>query len=464
MTSYKLNPQITSSIFRAYDIRGIVGDSFTPDNVYTIGRALGSTAKDQGETSMVVARDGRLSGPELSKALIAGILDCGLDVIDIGAVPTPVLYFATHTLNTRSGVMLTGSHNPPDYNGIKAVIKGKTLSEDGIYNLYHRIEAQQFATGQGRASNQEIISAYIERITQEIKLKQKLRIVIDCGNGIPGAVAPQLFKALGCEVIELFCDVDGRFPNHHPDPLIPENLEDVIHAVKTHQADIGLAFDGDGDRLGVVSDKGEIIWPDRQMLLYAIEVLKQYPGASIVYDVKCTSHLGPTIEKHGGKPIMWRTGHSVLKAKLHEIKGPLAGEMSGHIFFNDRWYGFDDGLYAGVRLLEILAASQRKCSEIFAALPNSVNTPELKLNIADERKFSFMEEFKSKATFADGKINTIDGVRVDFNYGFALVRPSNTTPCLTLRFEADNDENLKHIQELVRKQLLALDHNLVLPF
>jgi phosphomannomutase/phosphoglucomutase len=464
MASYKINTQVPSDIFRAYDIRGIVGDSFTPDNVYTIGRALGSAAKEQGETTMAVARDGRLSGPELSQALIAGILDCGIDVIDIGAVPTPLLYFATHTLATRSGVMLTGSHNPPDYNGIKAVIKSKTLSEDSIYSLYHRIEAKNFTEGSGKISHAEIILPYIQRITQDIKLKRKLKIVIDSGNGIPGAVAPQLFKALGCEVIELFCDVDGRFPNHHPDPLIPENLTDLIHAVKQHHADIGLAFDGDGDRLGVVTDQGEIIWPDRQMLLYAIEILKHYPGAPIVFDVKCTSHLGPTIAKHGGKPIMWRTGHSVLKAKLQETKGPLAGEMSGHIFFNDRWYGFDDGLYTGVRLLEIIANDQRSCSEIFAALPNSVNTPELKLAIADDRKFKFMEEFKTKAKFSEGTVNTIDGVRVDFPYGFGLVRPSNTTPYLTLRFEADNAENLQRVQNIFREQLLALDKSLVLPF
>lgn len=463
--TYKINPQIPASIFRAYDIRGVVGDALTPNNIYTIGKALGSTAKDQGETAVVVARDGRLSGPELSKALIEGVLDCGIDVIDIGAVPTPLLYFATHTFkNTNSGIMLTGSHNPPNYNGIKSVIQGKTLSEDSIYALLKRIQAQQFSSGRGQYSSAEIIPAYIQRITQDVQLKRKLKIVIDSGNGIPGAVAPELFKALGCEVIELFCDVDGNFPNHHPDPIIPENLEDLIHAVKQHDADIGLAFDGDGDRLGLITNKGEIIWPDRQMLLYSTEILKHYPGATIVFDVKCTSHLGPMIEKHGGIPIMWRTGHSVLKAKLKEINGPLAGEMSGHIFFNDRWYGFDDGLYTGVRLLEILAAGEKTISEIFADLPNSVNTPELKLAIDDEHKFKFMEQFKSQSTFSEGIVNTIDGVRVDFPFGFGLVRPSNTTPYLTLRFEADNEANLQRVQNIFREQLLAMDESLVLPF
>lgn len=456
--------KVPESIFRAYDIRGIVGESLTPEIVYTIGRAIGSAVKEKKENKIIVARDGRLSGPVLLEALTKGLLDCGCDVIDVGAVPTPLLYFATHTLGTKSGVVLTGSHNPPDYNGLKIVINGETLSETKITDLYDRIQQGKFAEGKGNFSKQEIIPAYMNRIQSDIKLKRKLKVVVDCGNGIMGVVAPQLLKTLGCEVIPLFCEVDGNFPNHHPDPIIPENLLDLINAVKQSQADIGLAFDGDGDRVGVVDNQGNIIWPDRQLMLYAIDVLGRHPGAQIIYDVKCTGTLAPVIEKHGGKPLMWKTGHSVMKAKLMETGAPLGGELSGHIFFKDRWYGFDDGLYVGVRLLEILANQQKSSAELFADLPNTVNTPELKLLLSEERKFLFMEEFKSRAIFSEGVVNKIDGVRVDFSYGFGLVRPSNTSPCLTLRFEADNQANLIKIKDLFRKELLKIDPALNLPF
>lgn len=455
---------ISPTIFRAYDIRGVVGETLTPDIISTIAHAIGSQVRDQGEHKVIIARDGRLSGPGFSQALAQGLQASGCDVLDIGAVPTPVLYFATHISSVSSGVMITGSHNPANYNGLKIVIKGETLAEQNIYRLYQRIQAKDFRCGQGSYECQDFTTSYLNRIQQDVKLKRKLKVVIDCGNGIAGNLAPKLFKALGCDVVELFCEVNGHFPNHHPDPSIPENLQDLIANVKSHHADVGLAFDGDGDRLGVVSNEGEIIWPDRQMMLYAIDVLKRQPNAQIIYDVKCTSHLAHIVEQHGGQPLMWKTGHSLVKAKLRETGAPLAGEMSGHIFFQERWYGFDDGLYTAARLLEILASEVRSCSEIFNSLPNSINTPELKLMLPEERKFAFMEEFKAKAKFPLAKINTIDGLRVDFNYGFGLVRPSNTTPCLVLRFEADTQVNLKHIQTLFRHELLAVDGSLHLPF
>lgn len=461
---FTLANTISPDIFRAYDVRGIVGHGITPEAVYTLGIAIGSEGKAQGEDTFVIARDGRLSGPELVLALEAGLRKSGCDVINIGIVPTPVLYFATHTLPVRSGVMLTGSHNPADYNGLKIVIGGQSLSGEAIQGLYQRIQAKNFTDGQGASSTQDVIASYIARIKQDIKLQRPLRVVIDCGNGVSGVIAPQLFRALGCEVIELFCEIDGRFPNHHPDPAEPENLQSLIHAVNQHQADVGLAFDGDGDRLGVVTNKGEIIWPDRQLMLFAIDVLVRNPGATIIYDVKSSSHLEKVIKDHSGEPVMWKTGHSFIKTKLQQTQGLLAGEMSGHIFFKERWYGFDDALYAGARLLEILSARSQTSSEVFAAIPNSVNTPELKLPIAEKDKFSFMETFKANANFDGAKLTTIDGLRVDFKDGWGLIRPSNTTPCLVLRFEADNQASLERIQKLFRQQLLDVDKNLILSF
>jgi phosphomannomutase/phosphoglucomutase len=455
---------IPRSIFRAYDIRGEVDVTFTAEYVYQIGLAIGSEARARGDDKVIMARDGRLSGPELSLALGQGLLSSGCDVIDIGAVPTPVLYYATHVLETRSGVMLTGSHNPANYNGVKIVLAGQTLSEDAIQALYQRIIDENFSKGHSKPSFQEITANYIAKIRDTVKLNKSLKIVVDCGNGIAGEIAPLLLRELGCEVLELFCDVDGTFPHHHPDPSQPDNLQDLIQAVALHKADLGVAFDGDGDRLGVVTNHGEIILPDRLMMLFAMDVLKQHSGAPIIFDVKCTRHLADVIAAHGGKPLLWKTGHSFIKAKMKEVNAPLAGEMSGHLFFKDRWFGFDDGLYAAARLLEIVSNHDASVSEIFMKFPDSVNTPELKLPMADEEKFSFMQRFAEQAQFANAKITTIDGVRADFPQGFGLMRASNTTPYLILRFEADDLQGLHHIQQLFRQQLLQMQPDLNLPF
>lgn len=462
--NYQIPTHISQSIFRAYDIRGVIHDALTPDVVYAIGRAVGDMAQECGEKTVIVGRDGRLSGPSLLQALAEGLLDSGCDVIDIGEVPTPLLYFATHYLSSQSGVMLTGSHNPPDYNGLKIVVAGKTLAEDDIQSLYQRIIQQNLCSGRGRLQHVDVIEAYIKRIVSDVRLQRPYKVVVDCGNGVAGKVAPALLKALGCTVVELFCQVDGNFPNHHPDPSELENLQDLIKTVQAQKADIGLAFDGDGDRLGVVTDAGIVIWPDRQLMLYAQDVLSRVPAAEIIYDVKCTRYLADIIEKHGGKPLMWKTGHSLVKAKLRETGAPLAGEMSGHIFFKERWFGFDDGLYTAARLLEILTKDQRPASEIFAELPDSVNTPELKVAIPEQEKFVFMQRLLAESNFAGAKINTVDGIRADFDDGWGLVRPSNTTPYLILRFEADSADSLARIQHLFGQQLLAIDSTLKLPF
>ena len=456
----RLNPEI----FRAYDIRGVVGESLTADVVKQIGRAIGSEAFDRGEQKVVIARDGRLSGPELLKALKQGLLESGRDVVDLGAVPTPLLYFATHYLSTRSGVMLTGSHNPSNYNGLKIVIAGETLAGDDVQRLKERIETGNLLSGHGSSEELSISEDYIAQITGDIALAQPLKVVIDCGNGIAGAVAPTLYKTLGCEVIELYCDVDGRFPNHHPDPSKPDNLKELIDTVKQSGADIGLAFDGDGDRLGVVDSNGKIIWADRQLMLYAMDVLSRHPGTDIIYDVKCSRHLARVITGHGGRPLMWRTGHSFIKAKMRETGALLAGEQSGHIFFKERWFGFDDAIYTGARLLEILAADFRKSADIFKSLPEGVSTPELNVSISDARKFGYVDRLAKLGNWAGGQLNTTDGIRVDFADGWGLVRASNTTPSLVIRFEADDEPALERIKELFRAQMLALDPNVDLPF
>lgn len=455
---------ISPSIFRAYDIRGIVGKTLTEDVMYALGRALGSLVIEKGENCIAVGRDGRLSGPLLSKVLCQGILTTGCNIIDVGMVPTPLLYYATFVLNTRSGVMLTGSHNPPDYNGLKMMVGGETLAEAGIQNLYQRIVQEHFCQGQGHITEYAILEPYLSDIVQDIKLRRRLNVVVDCGNGIAGKVAPELFRRLGCKVHELFCENDGTFPNHHPDPSQTENLQDLIHEVKRNQADVGLAFDGDGDRLGVVTNRGEIIWPDRQLMLFTKSVLSDYPGAKIIYDVKCTSHLATLIRALGGQPIMWKTGHSLIKSKLAETGAVLAGEMSGHLFFKDRWYGFDDAIYAGARLLQELAATDMDCATLFNTIPNSVNTPELKLFVEEEEKFLLMQQLIENADFSAAEIMTIDGLRVNFSDGWGLVRPSNTTPCLVLRFEAESEPVLARIQELFRQLFLSVNPGLVLPF
>ncbi|EKE01057.1 MAG: hypothetical protein ACD_21C00228G0006 [uncultured bacterium] len=463
MANYKIVKSIPKEIFRAYDIRGIVGEGFTPDNIYTIGLAIGSETLDRGENTIAIGRDGRLSGPELLPAMEAGILASGCNVVNIDEVTTPILYYAAAIMGSQSGAMLSGSHNPPNYNGIKIVIGGETLYGDAIERLYQRIITQEFKFGTGKAEKVEIIDDYIHRIESDVKLSRSLKVVIDCGNGVGGIVAPQLFRKLGCEVTELYCEVDGNFPNHQPDPSVPKNLEALVAAVKEKKADVGLAFDGDADRVGVVTEKGEIIAADRLLMLFAIDLLSRHPGATIPYDVKCTRHLAEQITKHGGVPLMYKTGHSLIKAKMKEIGALLAGELSGHMFIKERWFGFDDGIYVGARFLEMLATGEKSCSEIFAELPNSVNTPELKIPLAEAQKFQFMEKFVQNAKFPGGKINTIDGLRVDYNDGFGLVRPSNTSPYLIMRFEGDTQEALVRIQDIFKEQLLLLDPKLQLP-
>lgn len=464
----KANKQIAINphIFRAYDIRGIVGETLTEESVYLIGKALGSLVLDHGGTQIAIARDGRLSGPALLQRLSDGILSVGCDVIDLGMVPTPLLYFATHQFAEQSGVMLTGSHNPPNYNGLKMVVKGATLSEDAIQSLYQRILDNRFYHGRISTRHEvNIVEEYIKAVCGNVTLARPLKVVIDAGNGVAGAIAPTLFKALGCEVYPLFCEVDGTFPNHHADPSQVENLQDLIVAVKEQQADIGLAFDGDGDRLGVVTNAGEIIWPDRLLMLYAKALLAAQPNAKIIYDVKCTDHLAALIESLGGEPIMWKTGHSLIKAKMAETNAHIAGEMSGHFFFKDRWHGSDDALYAGARLLEILSHHVEDAQSIFSHIPNSVNTPELKVFVEDEDKFLLMRTLIDKAAFQDVKeMLTIDGLRVNFADGWGLVRPSNTSPYLVLRFEAMNQGVLENIQTKFRDWLLSVKPDLVIPF
>ncbi len=466
MSNHHLSFKCPKEIFRAYDIRGIVEETLTEAVVEAIGQAIGTTVLEAGECAVIVGRDGRLSGASLQAALQAGILATGCDVVDIGMVPTPLLYFATQYLNIPSGIMITGSHNPSNYNGLKIMIGGKALYGEGILSLYTMIERNAFQTGQGQKSEKNVFDAYIEMIKKDIKLPNPLKIVVDCGNGVAGVIAPLLYKALGCEVVPLFCEVDGRFPNHHPDPGQPKNLTHLIGAVLTQKADLGLAFDGDGDRLGVVDNEGKIIWPDRQLMLFAKEIIGRCPHAKIIFDVKCTRHVADVVEKLGGEPLMWKTGHSLIKAKMQETGALLAGEMSGHLFFKDRWFGFDDALYAGARLLEIIASekSKRTVSEIFSTLPDSVNTPELILSATETSKFEQVQKMIENARFKDAKISTIDGLRVDFEDGFGLVRPSNTGPNLILRFEGDTPSALQRIQAEFRSLMLAVEPTWVLPF
>ena len=457
---------VDPSIFRAYDIRGVLGKTLTAGVARQIGRAVGSEARERGLHEIIVGRDGRLSGPELSNALIDGLRSTGCNVIDIGAAPTPVLYFATYHLNAGSGISVTGSHNPPDYNGFKIMLGGETLAESAITALYTRIAENRFVDGSGGLQKMDVIKDYVERITGDVMIEHKLKVVVDCGNGIAGAVAPAVLEGVGCEVIPLYCDVDGTFPNHHPDPSDLHNLQDLILSVKQMNADLGLAFDGDGDRLGVVTASGEVIYPDRLLMLFARDVLTRAPGAIIIYDVKCTGKLQPLILQAGGSPIMWKTGHSLIKSKMRETDAALAGEMSGHFFFKERWYGFDDGIYAAARLTEILAADPdgRTPQEIFDGLPKGVSTPELKIPMAEGEHHAFIERFQKKATFEGARVTTIDGVRADWSDGWGLVRASNTTPILVLRFDADTDAALLRIQDAFRKQLKDLNPNLELPF
>jgi phosphomannomutase/phosphoglucomutase len=465
---------ISSSIFKAYDIRGIVdGDpsvvTLTDAAVRGVGAALGLRAREAGIPAIVVGRDGRLSGPRLVAALIDGITATGVDAIDIGMVPTPVVYFATVLTGCGSGVAVTGSHNPPEYNGLKMMLGGATLYGDGIRALYDAIVAPGFearfaGTPRGKVVQRDVTAEYMAKIVGDVKLARPMKIVMDCGNGVAGGLAPQLFRALGVEVDGLFTEVDGTFPNHHPDPAHPENLEDVVRRLRETDAEIGIAFDGDGDRLGVVTKSGQIIWPDRQLMLYAQDVLAARPGGQIIYDVKCTRNLAPWVRAHGGEPLMWRTGHSLIKAKLKETGAPLAGEMSGHVFFNDRWYGFDDGLYTGARLLEILSRSADP-SAVLEALPDATATPELQIRTAEGENFRLVEALQKQARFEGAtEVITIDGVRAEYPDGFGLARPSNTTPVVVTRFEADSPAALARIQKAFRDAILQVAPGTRIPF
>lgn len=463
---FQVPDQIPESIFRAYDIRGLVDKTLTENGVYAVSLAFAAEALAEGESRIVVAKDGRLSAERLFKALTQGLMDSGCEVIDIGAVPTPLLYYATHKLGQGTGIMLTGSHNPADHNGLKMLIGHKTLTTDRVRALYERYRDGRYK--QDRNGHYErydnIIDDYINEVISSIHLDRPLKVVADCGNGIAGAVVPKLLEKLGCQVAPLYCEVDGRFPNHHPDPAVVANMQDLQNEVLAQNADIGIALDGDGDRLGVVDDEGRIVWPDRYLMLLARQVLQDRAGENVIFDVKCSRHLPQVITSCGGQPVMWKTGHSLLKMKLQQDNAPLAGELSGHVFFNDRWYGFDDGLYAAVRILEVLAEEQQSLSQLLRAFPDDVTTPELKLYVDESRKFGLMEEIAEKASFDGANITTIDGLRVDFADGWGLVRPSNTTPCLVLRFEADDEQALARIQQAFREQLHKIDKNLELPF
>lgn len=449
-----------AEIFRAYDIRGIVGQTLTPEVARAIGLAVGSEALDRGEHTVIVAADGRHSSPELSAALIEGLTASGRDVIDIGRVPTPVLYWATCELGPRSGVMVTGSHNPSDYNGFKIVLGGEALADGEVTRLRERIETGALSSGAGSVETRNVTAAYIDRIAGDIALAQPLKVVVDCGNGVAGELMPPLLEALGCEVVPLYCDVDGDFPNHHPDPSDPANLEDLRTVVRAEGADIGIALDGDGDRLGMITETGAIIWPDRMMMLFARDIVGRNPGADVVFDVKCSRHLNAMIAEFGGRPIMWRTGHSHIKAKMRETGALLGGEFSGHICFGERWYGFDDGLYSAARLLEILGSEALTASELFAEFPDAVSTPEIKVKTSETAKFEIMEKLVQSNAFSDGDISEIDGLRVDYPEGWGLIRPSNTSPMLTLRFEADDRAALETIAQRFRAALTEINPGL----
>lgn len=456
---------LPTHVFKAYDIRGEVPTDLNPAFAILLGRSLATRAKEMGVSQIVIGYDGRLSSPALASALGQGMRETGIDTIEIGQVPTPLVYFAAHHLGTGSGVAITGSHNPPQYNGFKMMLAGKTLYGDDISRLRDDMaKPKALAAELGQSKSLDIKPAYLDRIKSTIKLERPMKIAIDCGNGVAGVIASQLFQELGCEVAELFCDVDGSFPNHHPDPAEPHNLIDLIDAVRQQDCEVGLAFDGDGDRLGVVTRSGDIIWPDRQMILFARDILQRLPSSQILFDVKCSRQLPVAIEAAGGQPLMCRTGHSLVKAKLAETGAPLAGEMSGHIFFKERWFGFDDGLYTGCRLLEILSRTADP-SAVLEALPTAFSTPELKLEMAEGEPFKLVESLKLNARFDEAlSVSTIDGVRVDYVDGFGLARPSNTTPVVVLRFEGDTPEALERIKSQFRTQLLALAPDAKLPF
>lgn len=452
--------KLADDIFRAYDIRGITTKNLTEDVVYWIGRSFAAEARSHDRSRVVVGRDGRASSAPLREALTRGLNEGGCDVVDIGEVPTPLLYFATYALDTGTGIMITGSHNPPEYNGLKMMIAGETLAEDRIQALKRRLHDNELTEGEGDVEEMDLADHYLDRVLESVAVAQPCKVVVDCGNGVAGLIAPRLIEELGCEVVPLYCNVDGSFPNHHPDPADPENLKDLIDVVRDEGADIGLAFDGDGDRLGVVTGSGDIIWPDKLLMLFAQDIVGRNPGADIIYDVKCSRHLNNVISEYGGRPIMWRTGHSHMKAKLKETGALLAGEFSGHICFGERWYGFDDALYAAARLLEIIGSEDRSVDEIFAQFPVTYSTPEIKIETTEKRKFEVIDDLAKRGNWGDGTVTDIDGVRVDFVDGWGLVRASNTSPVLTLRFEADGQTALDRIQKQFRDALAAIDPEL----
>lgn len=454
---------IDQSIFRAYDIRGVVKTALRPEVVNLIGKAVGTLYPQC--KRVAIGRDGRLTSKELADNLIAGLRATGVDVIDIGEVPTPVLYYATHHLKTGSGLMVTGSHNPPEYNGIKMVMAEKTLFGDMIQDIYQCVASGQFAVGKGTLENIDVLDSYIDTIVSDVKVNKPLKIAIDCGNGVAGPTAKRLFSKMGCALTELYCDVDGTFPNHHPNPSEPENLEDLTRSVLENKLDLGLAFDGDGDRVGIVDETGLSLYADRQMMLYAQDVLSRNPGAEVIYDVKSSRNLATQIEQAGGKATMWKTGHSFIKNKMKETGALLAGEMSGHIFFKERWFGFDDGLYAAARMLEIIANDSRVASVIYNELPNDISTPELTVHMdKDGAQHAFIEKFIAQSSFPEATISSIDGIRADFPYGWGLVRASNTTPSLVIRFEAEDKDKLLSIQNAFKDQIHSVDPDIVLPF
>lgn len=460
MTDSKPPSTLDSGIFRAYDIRGITTQNLTEEVVYWIGRSFATVALAEGQQTAVVGRDGRLSSPGLEKALSRGLCEGGMNVISVGLVPTPLLYFATHELKTGTGIMITGSHNPPEYNGLKMMIGGVTLAEDRIQTLLHHLLRNTLSEGSGQVSTANIEPDFIAKMLPICELSRPLDVVVDCGNGVAGGIAPKIIEALGCNVSPLFCEVDGNFPNHHPDPAEPENLQDLIAKVKETGADIGLAFDGDGDRVGVVTPTGNIIWPDKLMMYFAEDICRRNPGETVIFDVKCSRYLPEVIREAGGIPLMWKTGHSHIKAKIKETNAPLAGEFSGHLCIVENWYGFDDAIFAAGRLLQLLSQTDANADECFAKYPQTVTTAEIKIQTTEEHKFAVMQALADTGDFGDGVLTDIDGIRVDFNNGWGLIRPSNTSPVLSLRFEADTQSVLIDIQKLFQTELQKVDSSL----
>jgi phosphomannomutase/phosphoglucomutase len=460
MSNLAPKPSIDPGIFRAYDIRGITTQNLTEQVVYWIGRSFATAALAENQSTAVVGRDGRLSSPGLEKALTGGLCDGGMDVISVGLVPTPVLYFATHALQTGTGIMITGSHNPPEYNGLKMMIGGITLAEERIQALLDNLQKDTLSEGNGDTSHIDIVPQFTQDLLSVCKLEKPLNVVVDCGNGVAGGVAPAILESLGCNVTPMFCEVDGNFPNHHPDPAEPENLQDLINKVVEIGADVGLAFDGDGDRLGVVTPRGEIIWPDKLMMLFAEDICSRHPGETVIFDVKCSKDLPNVIRKAGGKPLMWKTGHSHIKAKIRETGAPLAGEFSGHLCVTENWYGFDDAIFAAARLLVLLSQGDETADQRFDKYPVTVTTPEIKIQTTEDHKFAVMKALADTADFGDGSLTRIDGIRVDFSDGWGLIRPSNTSPVLSLRFEADSEAALNRIQTEFQTQLQKVDGDL----